>query len=249
MAENLTLTESVLSHLNESHCKSKYYVVYLRGVSPVSVGLMGRKLGMTQIFDQEEGIAIPVTVVEVGPCTVTQIKTPSTDGYSAIQLGYGITKEKRLSKPEKGHLQKAEAPPLRHLKEYRVEDTSNYQLGQSLTAEMFSEGQLVDVRGVSIGRGFAGYQKRHHFARGPMSHGSKNHRLPGSIGPGTTPGRVYPGSRMAGRMGGKTVTIRKLQVVKVDNEKNVILLKGSIPGKAGGMLSIKASNLVGRSAS
>ncbi|MFP4132741.1 MAG: 50S ribosomal protein L3 [Halothece sp.] len=215
----------------------------------MSVGLMGRKLGMTQIFDQEQGTAIPVTVIEVGPCTVTQIKTPNTDGYSAIQLGYGAKKEKTLTKPELGHLKKAEAPNLRHLKEYRVEDTSSYQLGQSVTAEdLFSEGQLVDVRGTSIGRGFAGYQKRHKFARGPKTHGSKNYRSPGSIGPGTTPGRVYPGTRMAGRMGGKTVTIRKLKVMKVDNEKNVILVKGSIPGKSGGLLSITASNLVGATA-
>ncbi|QDZ40106.1 50S ribosomal protein L3 [Euhalothece natronophila Z-M001] len=215
----------------------------------MSVGLMGRKLGMTQIFDQEQGTAIPVTVIEVGPCTVTQVKTPNTDGYSAIQVGYRETKEKALTKPELGHLKKAEAPNLRHLKEYRVDDTSNYQLGQSLTAEdIFSEGQLVDVRGTSIGRGFAGYQKRHKFARGPRTHGSKNYRSPGSIGPGTTPGRVYPGSRMAGRMGGKTVTIRKLKVMKVDNEKNVILVKGSIPGKSGGLLSITASNLVGATA-
>lgn len=215
----------------------------------MSIGLMGQKLGMTQIFDQEEGIAIPVTVIEVGPCTVTQIKTANTDGYSAVQVGYKTVKEKALSKPEKGHLKKADAPNLRHLKEYRVTDTSEYQLGQSLKADLFEEGQLVDVRGTSIGRGFAGYQKRHHFARGPMSHGSKNHRLPGSIGPGTTPGRVYPGSRMAGRMGGKTVTIRKLQVIKVDSEKNVILVKGSIPGKPGGLLSITPSNLVGAKSS
>ncbi|AFZ45254.1 LSU ribosomal protein L3P [Halothece sp. PCC 7418] len=213
---------------------------------------MGRKLGMTQIFDQEEGIAIPVTVVEVGPCIVTQIKTPSTDGYSAVQLGYKTVKEKALTKPELGHLKKVNpenTPSLRHLKEYRVDDPESYQLGQSLNADLFSEDQLVDVRGTSIGRGFAGYQKRHGFARGPMSHGSKNHRLPGSIGPGTTPGRVYPGSRMAGRMGGKTVTTRKLKVVRVDSEKNVLLIKGTIPGKPGGLLSITPSNLVGAKAS
>jgi len=215
----------------------------------VSIGLMGRKLGMTQIFDQEEGIAIPVTVIQVGPCTVTQIKTPSTDGYSAVQLGYETVKEKALTQPELGHLKKADAPNLRHLKEYRVPDPDNYQLGQALNADLFSEGQLVDVRGTSIGRGFTGYQKRHSFARGPMSHGSKNHRLPGSIGPGTTPGRVYPGSRMAGRMGGKTVTTRKLKVVRVDTEKNVLLVKGTVPGKPGGVLSITPSNLVGAKAS
>lgn len=212
----------------------------------MSVGLMGRKLGMTQIFDQEQGTAIPVTVIEVGPCTVTQIKTPSTDGYSAVQLGYRNTKEKLLTKPELGHLKKADAPNLSHLKEYRVQDTSEYELGQSLNAELFSEVELVDVRGTSTGRGFASNHKRHGFARGPMTHGSKNHRLPGSIGPGTTPGRVYPGKRMAGRMGGKTVTTRKLKVVRVDSEKNVILVKGSIPGKSGGLLSITPSNIVGK---
>ncbi len=214
----------------------------------MSIGLMGRKLGMTQIFDREQGIAIPVTVIELGPCTVTQIKTPSTDGYSAVQLGYREGKEKALTKPELGHLKKANAPHLRHLKEYRVEDTSSYELGQSLKADLFNEGQLVDIRGTSIGRGFAGNQKRHGFSRGPMSHGSKNHRLPGSIGAGTTPGRVYPGKRMAGRMGGKTVTIRKLQVVRVDNERNFILVKGSIPGKPGGLLSVTPTNLVGNKA-
>lgn len=211
----------------------------------MSVGLMGQKLGMTQIFDQEAGTAIPVTVIEAGPCTVTQIKTPNTDGYSAIQLGYHTTKEKRLTKPEIGHLRKADAANLRHLKEYRVTDTSSYELGQSLNANTFSEGQLVDIRGTSIGRGFAGYHKRHKFARGPMTHGSKNHRLPGSIGPGSTPGRTYPGTRMAGRMGGKTVTIRKLKVMRVDTERNLIIVKGSIPGKSGGLLSITPSNLVG----
>lgn len=209
---------------------------------------MGQKLGMTQIFDQEQGTAIPVTVIELGPCTVTQIKTPNTDGYSAIQVGYNTVKEKALTRPEQGHLKKANAPSLRHLKEYRVTDTSNYELGQSLTVDLFNEVQLVDVRGTSIGRGFAGYQKRHKFARGPRTHGSKNYRSPGSIGPGSTPGRTYPGTRMAGRMGGKTVTIRKLKVMRVDSERNLILIKGSIPGKSGGLLSITPSNLVGTSA-
>ncbi len=207
---------------------------------------MGQKLGMTQIFDQEQGTAIPVTVIEAGPCTITQIKTERTDGYCAIQLGYGETKEKRLTKPERGHLKKANAPNLRNLKEYRVADPSNYELGQSLTVDdAFSEGQLVDIRGTSIGRGFAGYQKRHNFARGSKTHGSKNYRSPGSVGPGTTPSRVYPGTRMAGRMGNRTVTARKLKVLRVDSERNLILVKGSIPGKSGGLLSITPSNLVG----
>lgn len=231
-----------------------------RGVT-LSVGILGQKLGMTQIFDQEEGIAIPVTVIQAGPCIVTQIKTKQTDGYNAIQVGYGQapdrsrqlnTKEpktvnKYLTSAEQGHLRKAGAPPLRHLKEYRVDDPSSYEPGQQVLVEIFSPGQVVDVSGTSIGRGFAGNQRRHNFRRGPMTHGSKNHRLPGSIGAGTTPGRVYPGTRMAGRMGGKKVTTRKLTVVRVDPERNLLLVKGTVPGKPGGLVSIAPSNLVGHS--
>ncbi|ELR98836.1 50S ribosomal protein L3 [Gloeocapsa sp. PCC 73106] len=212
----------------------------------MSIGILGTKLGMTQIFDQEAGTAIPVTVVQAGPCKVTLIKTKLTDGYDSIQLGYQEVKEKALNKPELGHLRKSEAPPLRHLKEYRVPDTSSYELGQDLKADIFSVGDLVDVAGNSIGRGFAGYQKRHNFKRGPMSHGSKNHRQPGSTGAGTTPGRVYPGKRMAGRYGGKQVTIRKLEIVVIDAEKNVIAIKGAIPGKKGTLLNITPAKKVGK---
>lgn len=211
----------------------------------MSVGILGTKLGMTQVFD-ETGRAIPVTVVQAGPCTVTQVKTKQTDGYSAIQVGYGETKVKALSKPELGHLAKSGAQPLRHLHEYRVPDTSGYELGQALTAALFEAGQVVDVIGTSIGRGFAGYQKRHNFARGPMSHGSKNHRAPGSTGAGTTPGRVYPGKRMAGRLGGGQVTIRKLTVVRVDAERNLLLIKGALPGKPGAIVNIVPEKKVGR---
>jgi len=211
----------------------------------VSVGILGTKLGMTQVFD-EAGRAIPVTVIQAGPCIVTQVKTKETDGYNAIQLGYNEVKEKALSKPELGHLKKAEAPALRHLKEYRADDSSQFQLGQSLGADTFSAGQIVDVTGTSIGKGFAGYQKRHNFKRGPMAHGSKNHRLPGSTGAGTTPGRVYPGKRMAGRLGGSQVTIKKLTVVRVDAERNLILIQGAVPGKTGALLSIAPAKLVGR---
>jgi large subunit ribosomal protein L3 len=212
----------------------------------VSIGILGTKLGMTQIFDQESGIAIPVTIVQAGPCTVTQIKTKASDGYDSIQIGYKEVKEKALSKPELGHLANSEAPPLRHLKEYRVSNTSEYQLGQPLKADIFQVGDIVDVAGNSIGRGFAGYQKRHNFKRGSMTHGSKNHRLPGSTGAGTTPGRVYPGKRMAGRYGGKQVTIRKLEIVIVDPEKNVLAIKGAIPGKPGNLLSITPAKKVGK---
>ncbi len=211
----------------------------------MSVGILGTKLGMTQVFD-EEGRAIPVTVVQAGPCPVTQIKTKQTDGYNAVQLGYEEVKPKALNKPELGHLAKSSSPPLRHLYEYRLDDTSSFELGQSLKADIFTPGQIVDVSGTSIGRGFAGYQKRHNFKRGPMAHGSKNHRLPGSTGAGTTPGRTFPGKRMAGRLGGTRVTIRKLQVVRVDSERNLLLIKGAVPGKPGALLSITPTNKVGR---
>lgn len=212
----------------------------------MSVGILGTKLGMTQIFDQETGAAIPITVVQAGPCIVTQIKTKETDGYSSVQIGFDEVKEKAISKPELGHLSKSGASPLRHLKEYRLKDTANYELGQEVKADIFNAGEIVDVSGKTMGRGFAGYQKRHNFRRGNMTHGSKNHRAPGSTGAGTTPGRVYPGKKMAGRYGGKQVTIRKLQVVRVDAEKNLLLIKGAIPGKPGNLLNIIPSKIIGK---
>lgn len=211
----------------------------------MSVGILGTKLGMTQVFD-EEGRAIPVTVIQAGPCTVTQIKTKQTDGYGAVQVGYGDVKPKALNKPKLGHLAKSEATPVRHLHEYRLEDTSAFELGQQLKADSFTPGQIVDVIGTSIGKGFAGFQKRHNFKRGPMSHGSKNHREPGSIGPGTTPGRVYPGKKMAGRMGNVQVTVRKLTVIRVDTEQNLLLIKGAVPGKAGALVNVVPEKKVGR---
>ncbi len=211
----------------------------------MSVGILGTKLGMTQIFNQETGTAIPVTVVQAGPCTITQIKTQETDGYCSVQIGYKEVKEKALSKPELGHLKKASASALRHLKEYRTDDVSSFELGQALGANLFNAGEIVDISGNTIGRGFAGYQKRHNFKRGQMAHGSKNHRAPGSTGAGTTPGRVYPGKKMAGRYGGKQVTIRKLEVVQVDAERNLLLIKGAVPGKPGALLSITPANIVG----
>lgn len=210
----------------------------------VSVGILGTKLGMTQIFD-EEGKAVPVTVIQAGPCQVTQVKTPETDGYSAIQVGFKEVKPKALNKPLLGHLAKSEAAPLRHLLEYRIDSTSSYELGQQIKADIFSAGQIVDVCGTSIGRGFAGYQKRHNFKRGPMSHGSKNHREPGSTGPGTTPGRIYPGKRMAGRLGGTRTTIKKLTVVRVDAERDLLLIRGAVPGKPGALVSITPAKVVG----
>jgi large subunit ribosomal protein L3 len=212
----------------------------------VSIGILGTKLGMTQIFDNKTGIAIPVTVVQAGPCPVTQIKTKQTDGYESIQLGYKTVKEKALNKPLLGHLQKAGVSPLRHLIEYRLDDTATYALGQEITADIFQEGDLVDVAGTTIGRGFSGYQKRHNFKRGNMTHGSKNHRLPGSTGAGTTPGRVFPGKRMAGQYGATQVTIRSLSIVKIDSERNLILIKGAVPGKPGALLNITPAIKVGK---
>lgn len=210
----------------------------------MSIGILGTKLGMTQVFD-EEGRSIPVTVLQAGPCTVTQVKTEQTDGYSSVQLGYSEVAAKALTKAEMGHLQKAQAPALRHLREYRLADVNSYELGQTVTVDVFEQGQLVDVIGRSIGRGFAGYQKRHNFRRGPMSHGSKNHRLPGSTGAGTTPGRIYPGKRMAGQMGDTRVTVRKLKVVRVDAERNLLLIKGAVPGKPGAFLDIRPTKVWG----
>lgn len=211
----------------------------------MAVGILGTKLGMTRIFDCE-GNAVPVTVVRAGPCPITQIKTIEKEGYNSIQLGYGEIKEKNLNRPEKGHLQKAGVGLVRHLREFRVADVSQYKLGQSLDVSQFQVGQLIDVIGTSIGRGFAGYQKRHHFGRGPMSHGSKNHRLPGSVGAGTTPGRVFPGMRMAGRLGGKRVTVKKLTLFDIDVENHLLIIKGAVPGKPGSLVRVVPAKLVGR---
>ena len=210
----------------------------------MSVGILGKKLGMSQLFD-EKGNAVPVTLIQAGPCRITQLKTSSLDGYTAVQIGYFATKDKLLNKPQKGHLSKSGKELLKYLKEYRVKETSQYELGNQITVKEFEVGQKVDVSGKSMGRGFSGYQKRHGFSRGPMSHGSKNHRQPGSTGAGTTPGRIYPGKRMAGRYGGKNITTKGLLVLKVDDEKNLIIVKGSVPGKPGSLLNIKPNNKVG----
>jgi large subunit ribosomal protein L3 len=204
----------------------------------MNIGILGTKLGMTQIFD-ESGLAIPVTIIKAGPCTITQIKTIDTDGYNSVQLGYLETQSKLLNKPQLGHLSKTGSPPLKHLKEYRIESSPSSPLGSLLSVDLFSIGDKISVTGKTIGKGFAGTVKRHNFTRGPMTHGSKNHREPGSIGMGTTPGRVYPGKRMAGRLGGKQTTIKNLQVVLVNVENNLLVVKGAIPGKLGNLLSIK----------
>jgi large subunit ribosomal protein L3 len=179
----------------------------------VPVGILGNKVGMTQVF-MDNGDANPVTIIKVGPCVVTQIKTVSTDGYDALQLGYHEVPSRKCTKPELGHLNKANLASLKYLKEYLINNVEDFQLGQIIDVQTFKEGEFVDVTGKSIGKGFAGNQKRHHFTRGPMSHGSKNHRAPGSIGQGTTPGRVYPGKKMAGHLGASTVTIKKIKNFK-----------------------------------
>ncbi|TVS04286.1 MAG: 50S ribosomal protein L3 [Cyanobium sp. PLM2.Bin73] len=210
----------------------------------MSIGILGKKLGMSQFFD-DEGRSIPVTLIEAGPCRVTQLKSNGTDGYTAVQLGFGEVREKLVNQPTRGHLAKSGEELLRHFKEYRVESLDGLELGAAVTVDSFEPGQKVDVSGDSMGRGFSGYQKRHGFSRGPMSHGSKNHRLPGSTGAGTTPGRIYPGKRMAGRYGGKQTTTRGLTVLKVDAERNLLVVKGSVPGKPGTLLNIRPANRVG----
>ena len=210
----------------------------------MSLGILGKKLGMSQLFD-DQGRAVPVTLIEAGPCRITQLKSADTDGYAAVQIGFQLIREKLINKPLKGHLAKSGEDLLRHLREYRVENSSEFQLGAAVTVDDFEKGQKVDVSGDTMGRGFAGYQKRHGFSRGPMSHGSKNHRLPGSTGAGTTPGRVYPGKRMAGRMGGKKVTTRGLEILKIDTNHNLLVVKGSVPGKPGSLLNIRPARKVG----
>ena len=209
----------------------------------MSIGILGKKLGMSQLFD-DNGNAVPVTLIEAGPCRITQLKTKSLDGYTAIQIGYGVSKDKHFSKPEKGHLIKSGNQLLKYLREYRVDETSSFEIGKEITVKSFEVGQKVGVSGKSMGRGFSGYQKRHGFSRGPMSHGSKNHRAPGSTGAGTTPGRIYPGKRMAGRYGAKKITTKGLLVVKVDDQKNLLVVKGSVPGKPGSIVNIKPNNVV-----
>jgi large subunit ribosomal protein L3 len=206
----------------------------------VNVGLLGNKIGMTQIFD-ESGNIIPVTILKVGPCVVTQIKTELKNGYNSIQVGYTNVSSKSLTQPELGHLQKSNIQPLKYLKEFRVNNNEEFEIGQVLRVDLLSPGQLVNIRGKSIGKGFAGLQKRHNFTRGPMTHGSKNHRAPGSIGMGTTPGRVLPGKKMAGQLGNKVTTIKKLKVIQLNLEENILVIKGSVPGKPGNLLSIVPS--------
>src|SRR5574344_449897 len=208
----------------------------------MTLGVIGKKLGMTQIFD-EQGLAIPVTVIKVDTTVVTQIKTVDTDGYNAIQVGTIAAKEKHLSKAQIGHLKKNSLENFRHLQEFRVENPQDYKVGQSIELSVLDNVEKVDVTGKSIGKGFQGTVKRWNFSRGPMGHGSKNQREPGSIGAGTTPSRVIKGKRMAGNMGNERVTVTKLRVVQVDKDSNLLLVKGSVPGPEGKMVTVIPSRV------
>ena len=203
-------------------------------------GLIGKKIGMTQIFN-EEGKVIPVTVIEAGPCVVSQVKTEETDGYNSIQLGFGAIKESKVNKPERGHFTKANIAPARYLREIRVDSIEDVKVGDELKADIFMAGDKIDIQGTSKGKGFQGVIKRHGQHRGPMGHGSMYHRRPGSLGSTSTPGRVFKGKKLPGHMGAETVTIQNLEVIKVDLDKNIILVKGSVPGAKGSILKIKSS--------
>jgi len=204
----------------------------------MQAGLFAKKVGMTQIFDSA-GKILPVTIVKTGLCQVSQIKTTSTDGYNAVQIAYGEKPLEKVNKPTQGHLKKVGDQGFRSFGEFHVNSPEDYELGQVIKVDTFSVGQKVRITGNSIGKGFQGNQKRHNFSRGPMTHGSKNHRLPGSIGAGTTPGRVYPGKKMAGQMGNKTLTLKNTEVLYINAEDNILVLKGSLPGKKNALLKIQ----------
>lgn len=204
-------------------------------------GVLGEKLGMTQVWDEENRL-VPVTVVQAGPCVVTQIRNVETDGYAAVQLAYGAIDPRKVNQPTSGHFAKAGATPRRHLVELRTSDASEYTLGQEVTVELFEVGQEIDVTGTTKGKGFAGVMKRHGFHGVSASHGAhRNHRKPGSIGGCATPGRVFKGMRMAGRMGGERQTTQNLTIHAVDADKGILLIKGAVPGARGGIVLVRAS--------
>ncbi len=204
-------------------------------------GILGTKVGMTQIFD-EGGTVTPVTLIEAGPCYVTQKKTEETDGYCAIQVGFGEIPERKLNKPRAGHLKKSNTPPVKYLREFLVDNLDEYEEGQKIDVSIFEVGQRVDVTGISKGKGFAGVVKRHHFKGGPKTHGQSDRwRAPGSVGAGSTPGRIFKGVRMAGHMGDKQVTVQNLKVVLVDADKNLLAVKGAIPGGKNGLVAVSAA--------
>jgi large subunit ribosomal protein L3 len=203
----------------------------------MNIGILGTKIGMTQIFD-ESGFAIPVTVIKAGPCFITQIKNKENEGYNAIQIGYEESSPQKMPKPRLGHLSKSNLPPLKHLREYRVTSTESFNISQNITVDLFKVGQKVNISGNTIGKGFSGTVKRHNFTRGPMTHGSKNHREPGSIGQGSTPGKVHKGKKMAGRLGANKTTIKQLEIIYINSKDNLLVIKGSVPGKSGNLLNI-----------
>ena len=204
-------------------------------------GIIGKKVGMTQLFDAS-GVVVPVTVIEAGPCYVTQVKTVESDGYNAVQLGFEEVVERKLTKGEKGHLAKAGAPTVRRLREVRAEDAAQFTPGDVIKADIFQDGELVDVIGISKGRGFAGAVKRHGFAGGPKTHGqSDRHRATGSRGAGTTPGHTFPGTRAPGHMGDVQVTVQNVKIALVDAERNLIAVRGAVPGPRGGLVMVQAA--------
>jgi large subunit ribosomal protein L3 len=204
-------------------------------------GILGRKLGMTQVFDEGDRV-VPVTVIEAGPCRVVQLKTPERDGYGAVQLSFGETQPRRLSKPELGHLQAAGAPAARYLVELRVDDLSGFEVGQVVKADVFEAGERIDVTGISKGKGFTGVMKRHNFVGQGASHGNhKKHRAPGAIGACATPARVFKGMRMAGQHGNRRVTTLNLEVVQADAERHLLLVRGAVPGPTGGLVFVRSA--------
>jgi large subunit ribosomal protein L3 len=203
--------------------------------------ILGRKLGMTQVWSEQDQL-VPVTVIQAGPCVVTQIKTTDKEGYDAIQLGYDpIKKANKINKPTKGHFDKSGAEPTKVLREVKVSSAADYQLGQEITVEILAEAKQVDVTGISKGKGFAGVIKRHNFSGGPGGHGAHFHRAPGSIGQCATPSRVFKGMRLPGHMGVDKVTVKNLEVVKIDNEQNLLLVKGAVPGGKGALVSVRTA--------
>ena len=206
-------------------------------------GMLGKKIGMTSIFS-EDGSLIPVTVVQIGPCVITQIKTDATDGYKALQIGFDNKKDKRTAKPQKGHFDKCGGGRYRYLKEFRVENTDDYSLGQEVTLEVFKVGEFVDITGTTKGRGFSGVMKRHGFSGGRKTHGSRSHRIPGSVGCSAWPAKIIKGKKMPGHYGVDRKTVRNLQIIDIRPEDNVVLVKGAIPGCKNGLVEIKKLKFV-----
>jgi large subunit ribosomal protein L3 len=206
----------------------------------MAIGIFAKKIGMTQIFD-ESGTLLPVTILKSADCKVSQIKTLESDGYNSVQIAYNKINPAQVNRAIRGHLKKSGGDGYTSFSEFRINNSDNYKLGQTITLDIFNKGQKVRVTGKSIGKGFAGNQKRHNFSRGPMTHGSKNHRLPGSIGAGSTPGRVYPGKKMAGQLGNANITLKNTEILYINSEENILVVKGSIPGKPGNLVNIKST--------